>query len=448
MCDSNTISWDRVFILYEFQQYSSIIELLEISLLNRLLREKLKSKIFYGIEFNDLHLCQLPGYFSREILANESEPSASLETTVDFKKDKIDPFVAKLVNQVSILSPYFKSIEFFDLGRVGNFIVPIAYNFLHLTSLKIDDCIMKLKDFNQLMSKLKQLEFLYLRDCRFMRLLGEDSIEHEAHLSSSLKELHISIIYLLTTVALNSPYEILYNYDISIEEEEFYLTSHHISSIKKLELYSSDNDDKFICSFLSKNPQLTHIKLPLSNFIPETVKILSDNNNIEHMNIDLFYVDVDYSLDIALPRLLSLTSLSMPFISRNEYIRVYQIIDACPNLTKLDLEMAIYSTEFLSNVLKKLEKLKWLKLIITNFKKSELDFSLFSNIETLKFASVNKCSIPFKFPTPPMRLKSITILSGAQYIETANYLSESYINSVNWKFKFKGDAMVCRVVSN
>ncbi|KXN67432.1 hypothetical protein CONCODRAFT_19599 [Conidiobolus coronatus NRRL 28638] len=423
-------------------------ELLEISLLNRLLREKLNSKIFYSIEFNDLQLCQLPGYFAREILAHESQPLINLKATANFKTDRIDPFVTELINQVSILSPYFKSIGFFDLGRAGNFIIPLAHNFLHITSLKIDDCIMKLKDFNQLIPKLDKLEFLYLIDCRFMKLLNEGPIEHEAHLPPSLKELHISTIYLITNGALSNSYDLLFNYDISIEEEEFYLTSHRISSIKKLELCSSDNDDKFICSFLSKNPQLTHIKLPLSNFIPETIKILSENDNIEHMNIDLFYVDVDYSEDSALPKLSSLTSLSMPFISKNEYTRVLQIIDTCPNLTKLDLEIANYSSEFISTVLDKLKKLKWFKLIITNFNRSELDFSLFSNIETLKFASVNKRSIPFKFPSPPMKLKSITILSGAQYIENSNYLSDPSINNVYWKFKIKGDAMICRAVNS
>ncbi|KXN67435.1 hypothetical protein CONCODRAFT_86956 [Conidiobolus coronatus NRRL 28638] len=295
------------------------------------------------------------------------------------------------------------------------------------------------------MLKLNKLEHLELGDLKLMKLPNEGYIERETQLPATLKELHLSELNLCITNALNNPYDLLYSYDIHTEEVDFHLPPQSFISIKKLGLYRYFKDERYISSLLNLNPQLSVIELPLQFYTIEIAKSLSNNSSIKSMTIRIVNEDPSYSPGIQLPYLNSLNSLSVPFMFKEEYPKFYQIINSCPNLTKLDIEVLSFRIELINTISSKLKHLKSLKLIVQNYGERELDFSLFSNIEILEFDNHNRCAIKFKFPSPPMKLKSITILSAALYANNVKFLRESEKGDSCWNFKFKGNAMCCRV---
>jgi hypothetical protein len=443
-CASKAIEWERAFILFEFQQYLDISNLLEVSLINRYLREKMKKTIFKVIKLNFSNVYNFPEYFTPHRFEIEGENLTELEKS-NFKCSRIDPSVAKLASEIDKYSSYFKSLQFNHLDNAGYFVIPIIERFSHLSSLNIHKCYINLSVFNKLMLKLNKLLHLRLYDLKFMKLPSEGHIERETQFPATLKELHLGDLYLSTTNSLNNPYDLLYSYDIQIEEEDYHLPPQRFIEIKKLGLYRYFKDQRYISSLLNLNPQLSTIALPLQFYTIEVAKLLSNSKNIKNMTIDIVNEEQSYSPQIELPCLDSLSSLSVPYMFKEEFPKFYQIISSCPNLTKLDIEVNNFRVELINTLSRKLKHLKILKLIVQGYGESELDFALFSNIEVLEFDNHNRCAIKFKFPSPPMKLKSITILSAALYANNVKFLRESEKSDCCWSFKFKGNAMCCRV---
>ncbi|KXN67437.1 hypothetical protein CONCODRAFT_72964 [Conidiobolus coronatus NRRL 28638] len=193
--NSKNIKWDVILILFEVQQYLTINDSIQISLLNKLLRLKLKRKVFNEVQIWYSNLSQDLDFSNSNFSKFKNDLVGGLETIQAKINYKISPFIDELISEIDWFSTYFKSLKLSYLGRECYFILNSINKFNQLSCLIMCDCYVALKDFNQLMSKLNKLERLSLQDIKFMKNNSEGPIESDTTLPVSLRELSLSNLH-------------------------------------------------------------------------------------------------------------------------------------------------------------------------------------------------------------------------------------------------------------
>jgi hypothetical protein len=426
------LRWDNIFILYDLQQYLDKSGIAEISLLNRLLRDKLKYKVMSTMFLGNAFLFEIVGYFSQPELISKDVQSSNSTNISKFKCLIIDPIVEKLIRELCSYSPYLKCLKFSNLRELGYFVIPQISILSHLTSLTLSDCHLSIKDFFILLYKLEKLECLKL--CEVVLILSQEErvIEYDKPLPSTLKELTLYTTYFTATDCTNNPRDFIFNYNSNLDVLVYYFQLQHLPKLTKFNLYSVDYGIDYIEKFLSLNPQLTYVKLPFEHFNIDYLQILSNNRNTSSIEIDTSDTSPYYPSDATLPYLHSLNSLTINLYRDIENFEIYNIIRACPNLTKLTISFYTYNSEFMTNVLKGLN-LNYLKLKIEIMPSNNLDLSIFSDIKIVNIEHNNIYSINYNLPTPPMKTKSIKISENYKHSIIYNSKKESYESHENWK---------------
>jgi hypothetical protein len=436
-----TIKWHDLFILHEFQQYLTRNDFIEISILNKVLRQKLKHIIFYSIEINEEFLRSLPNYFRQFSFMRLKMSKRELQANLNFKSEKIDPFISELVKRIDTFANYLKYLKLSGIAQSGYYIIPSITASNNLTSLSLSNIVVNMGDFYSLLPKLEKLECLDLEELRLIRLLDEEIIEHGAPISSTLKELSISGIYINSTDTPNFPYKFVFDGYLSFRENTFYFKLNHHPNLKKFKLYSTIYSIEFVLDFLALNTQLTDIRLPVEYFTTEYINILSNSNNINSIHIDTNDVDANFFTGQNFVQLNSLNSLTITLPNKYRYIRVYDIIYICPNLTKLDIAVTTYTSEFITKILKKLKLLKILKLKVQNISSEVIDLNIFSNVEIVRMDVKEYRTIHYTLPKPPMKFKSITFSLSPLNDDSFNLMRQRYKNDPNWKITLSNSYM-------
>ncbi|KXN67438.1 hypothetical protein CONCODRAFT_10486, partial [Conidiobolus coronatus NRRL 28638] len=189
------------------------------------------------------------------------------------------------------------------------------------------------------------------------------------------------------------------------------------------------------------NTQLTDIRFPVEYLTTEYINILSDSNNINSIHIDVNDTDADFTKNQNLHQLESLNVLTITSPNNSRHVRVYDIISICPNVTKLDIGITTYTSEFFSKILRKLKLLKILKLKVQSIPFGSLDLNIFSNIETVKIDTNEYNIIHYTLPKPPMKFKSITFTLSQRNDESFNSMRQHYKSDPNWKITLSNSYM-------
>ncbi|KXN67434.1 hypothetical protein CONCODRAFT_86955 [Conidiobolus coronatus NRRL 28638] len=435
--------WELIFIFNDFQQYLYFRQLCNISLLNKYLREKLKIKIFNSIKLSHFFLRQFPNYFNNTNENELNDESVDTNNTIITRSSKINLFIDELIKKFDSFLPICKSLEFLGLGIAGYYIIPKVCYFNHLTHLRLFDCLMGLKCFIRLMEKLENLQFLDLYELNFIKFQDDEVTEGDIIIPKPLKGIGLTHMHVFTASCISDPYEVLNNYDSDILEVA-HIPPQHLSNLSKLELSSAIDNLNLILDFLSLNPQLSEIIIPISNFSIEIIKMLSESGNVKHLKIDFIGYEIHYPNDVTLPKLSSLSSLKILYISERDYCTILKLLEAFPNLAKLIITLKHYSADFIVSVLRKLNNLKYLKLAVYNLLSDEFNFNVFSNIRVLKVNIVDNMKVLYKLPVQPCKLKSIRIASNPRYLENMNYMLEDDDVVNNWNIKLLGQSIKCR----
>jgi hypothetical protein len=437
------LNWELIFILNEIHQYSVFRDLIEISQINKNIRKKLSNKIFKVIKLKYYHFPQFPVFIVHDTLNNGF--SNSDLPSFNFKSSEIDSLVTKLSTDIEKISTYLKGLKFICLFEMGYYTIPIVVNFGQLSSLEISNSTIDLNRFIKLMPKLTSLESLSLSELTFMKLPAENQNEFNIIIPETLKELSLSQLHISTTSIDNSPIDFFYNSESYILKQDFYLPPQPLRNLEKLKLSSDINNLIFINDFLALNPQLNYFSFPMSILSLESIEILSFNNNIKHIKIDLKN-NSSISPDLDLPYIYSLNSLYVSAVEPERYSRLFQLADSFVNLIKMDINTKYYNIEFITSMLKKLNKLKFLSLKIEKFSKKELDFVIYSQIETLKIEFRTIRTIIYTLPNSSSNLSSISILSGKQYKDNYDSICETSKSTNNWRAKLFGKRIYCYTI--
>ncbi|KXN67708.1 hypothetical protein CONCODRAFT_10159 [Conidiobolus coronatus NRRL 28638] len=445
--DIKNIKWDEIFTLYEFKSYLVRSQFIELSLLNKLLREKLKQKIFYKVIFNHDFLLQFPDYFYPQEFDIVSGFGDESETILNFQINRIDPFIAGLIRGLNNFSSHLKRIEFDRLLRSGYFIVPLASNFTYLSNLSICDCELDLKFFNKLVLKLDKLEFLSMKNLQFLVLDEEWPLDSETLLPQSLKELELGNMRLRKTDLHKNPYKFLFIDKNGFMNGYYYAPPQCLPNLKHL-IISKDTDfySDYVPNLLNLNPHLTRITFPCYYLSSNTVKSLSAISSINEMQIEFKYDNYEFRNFDIIP-LASVDILSIKSIPASHHRKVYTLISLCPNLTKLYAYFEYYSDGFIEGMLSILGQLKAIELEIFYFSNAEFDLSIFSNIETLKLDIDSDQIIHYKLPVQLSKLKLIKLASN-NYSGCFDLMLKNYKNSSIWSVKLIGQDIICRAITS
>jgi hypothetical protein len=409
MTKSKKIDFEFILTLKKVHQYISKDVIIKLSLLNKYLRRRLNKRIFNGILINEYNLSRLDNHFDYNLLSFEDIPAQDSEAILNFKNINIDPFVTELTNVISPLVEYFESITYYNLDRIGYYVIPIALNFNRLTYLNIYSCYLNIKDFNSLMGNLDILRRLKLTELYLIKSPNEEFNENEIKVPSTLKEFYLGHIYTCTTNLPNTPYEFLVKYTGSIDKREFYLAPQQLPNLEKFELHDIIENRVFITNLLTLAPKLTHLVLPILNFSIQVMENLSENTTINQVNLKFGFIS-SFLSGMQLPILNYQRTLTLSFLIKpNRYSQVYKLIDAFLNLTKLEIELEYCDSDFITNILSKLTKLKTLKLIIYIYSSRIVDLTIFSAVEILKLCDYSNVKIIHKLPDTNCKLKAFTL---------------------------------------
>jgi hypothetical protein len=432
------LKWGTILNLHEFQQYLAINDLIETSLLNKQLRDRLKNKLYYNIEFNYSVVEKQSNYSEYlDFVAKNQLGACDLDECSNFKKSHIDPLVHKTVNEVEIFSSYTKAITLNSLDWLGYYILPVSGMFDQLIKLEVYGCTIDFKEFNHLLAKLNKLEVLRLYHVNFLDISLDRTIKYFSNAPPTLKELCVSYCYIHKAGFPSNQYQYLLNYQDLSANEVYYLPLQNFPNLKSLQIRSNNNCSDNLLKFLSLNTQLSEIIIPISSINPQIIKILANNNNIKRINTDFYKINNDFQITPRLPLLYSLQSFSSAFssIAAERYPIFNQIIGLCPNLTKLDISVFHYDSEFIKGLLSKLNQLTLFKLSIYRFFGEEIDLTSFSKIKILKLKFLSKTEAYYKLPSHPANLKFINISLSKHCSNYFRDLDKKYNNIPDWKFK-------------
>jgi hypothetical protein len=440
------LKWDFIFILKEFQEQLIILDLVEVSLLNRFVREKLSKTILSDIELGGTILGRLPDIDLNDKDLFKDTPDRGYNLPY-LKNSIVDPFVSELIEEANGFSTYVNSLKFDNLQDTACFLMPLAFHFNQLTSLKFYDCIVDLRDFKNLMDKLVNLEILVLYNSKMLKFLDYGSIESEIVIPSTLKFLSLSHLYIDTISLQSNPYEYIFDHGITDNRGVFLIPPKCYQSLKKLQVeYSTDTKD-YVLEFLSSNPQLSCVILPLKYLYLDSIKVLSENNNIHRIVIDPCYFKDNSQSNVSVPILNSLKSLHITNLFHNSYSKLYEIVNSFSAIRTLKIDLVDYDDQFIANILDKLTQVQSLTIKADYLHVYDIDLDMYTNIEVLDLNINADEKTLYKLPSPPTKINFINILSGVEHRENFSYLKDNYSCSL-WEIKLNGEAIRCKAIKN
>lgn len=441
------LDWDLVFFLKEFQENLRTHDLVEISLLNKLIREKSKKTVFSGIKLGDSILQRLTDIDSNEeeLFKDAPDSGYSLEY---FKSTVIDPFVNNLIAEVDVFSPYLNSLKFDNLLGTACYLMPLAFHFNHLVNLKFCDCTVDIKDFKHLMDKLTSLESLVIYNLKMLKLFDYGPIQSKIIIPSTLKFLSVSRLYIDNASQYSTHYEYFYDNGLLDSSEVYFIPPKHYPNLKKLQLDYVGDTIEYIFEFLTLNPQIVFVKLPLRNLYSNCIKALHENNNVKQLIIDPCSFDDDVELAASVTVLKSLHSLHLTKVYSRSHSKLLDIFSAFSAIRKLEIDLADYDRFFIARILKKLTRLKLLIIKTGVFYTLDINLTMYSNIEALKLNIKTDNETSYYLPSPPKRIQSISISSGALYKKNFASLKEAYKNNRYWKIYLVGELIKCKALKD
>jgi hypothetical protein len=434
--DNNKINWINVITNKEFQSYLNIKLAVSISMISKLVRNKLKPLIFNRIKISSLEL-SLPNnnIFIRYIndrynlnpednISNEANnffKSPAIETGIDdFKSALIDIFI------------YARQFHLSCMDRAGYYLYSITKFFNNLSTLKLSYCYIPLAEFSDFGTMFPNLALVDLCAVHFAKLYSDTISSEEIVYPPNIRKLTISGCDVITTCLRSNEDDFLYRRNISHNIAEFILPNISMPSLKELTFFDDGELSTELAGLLKLNPNLETFT---SRFF--YLNDISTPNLLKKLNLEgMGYDENIYQF----PNLESLKNLSIKIIGDYLY-DVKQLCLFSPNLERLQLVLCdnpyyqIMFDNYLDPIISNLPSLKFLKLDINTNESDIINFSKFTQIETLSLRIHSNIISNFDF-TNYNHLKKIELVSNYGRVRV-NEVKEKLNGYESWIFNIK-----------
>jgi hypothetical protein len=419
----------------EFQSYLDLELLKEISMVSKLMREKLKP-----ILFKNLRLCLESIKFESNVISiayenqynfQEYDYSALREENNGSIKESLNEYIIAL----SDIKKFTKSFYFEYNSNAGYYLYPLIKIFDNLTELNIRLCHFPFDKFINIGKTLPNLCRLELESVELVKSTSDIISESNIIFPPNLSYLRLFLIYITTSTLLSDPYEHLFNTNAYPTSYEcLTLPKISIPTLKRIDFQPKGQQSHGLEEFLDINPNVE--SLYTRDYY---LNISSNLNSLKSLdNDDLLILNyTDYTFNLS-----SINSLKFSTTNFNYSENIKRLCQLCPNLVNLNIRFFGKTPDFqaiidnyLLPILSKLKHLKALALIDIHIDMNGqiLDFTKFSKIEKLKIQLMWGSAFNIKFDNCKS-LKQFELISyDDNFVDDFKKKANQYNN---WVFKF------------
>ncbi|KXN66813.1 hypothetical protein CONCODRAFT_73412 [Conidiobolus coronatus NRRL 28638] len=436
----STLNWLNIIFKIDFIEYLELDLLKEVSLISRIVREKLKPHLFRNLELSTkifefkitdnvfieyINQCIYPEFYNSANIDNEH----NLGCLCAEKSVKDFAFLLKDIKK------FAKSLKFDEAKKSEYYFFPVINIFNNLTVLRLNYCVAPLAAFNKLgesLLNLKRLEMVYVY---LYKLPTYNISSDQVTLPSNLTCLDIQYCTVAVSNLTSNPYEFLLSQDPMETYISLNLPIVSLSSLKKLTFlnYEDNYEDNYseLYSFLAINTNLEYLK----------IKSISLNLIKQLKSLKCLEFDIIAKLDTKAENcaLDYISKLSIGVFFSGYYESVKNLCLLCSNLEELSFYMGHGEHQqsidnFLIPLISTLPLLKTLKLMFGAPKDNNLNFTNIPYIESLLIETEGSTLLNLSFDTCT-QLKKIRFTSYIGEVNTQEF-KDKFKSYSNWTFKF------------
>jgi hypothetical protein len=339
MSDKFKVNWLNVILKKEFNRYLDLDTLMELGLVSKSVREKLKPFLFKDIGFsaivfsfifmdsNNLFL----NFFSSRLFYDMNNNISKRNKARIVKKGLSD-----INSALSKIGTYATSFRLYKVDRAGYYLFPIISNFGNLTSLKIEECYFKFSVYSKLGELLPNLVRVQFNDVIFAKLVGDRTSNNDIIFPHGLERLVFIECNMSSTELESDTYDFLLgdNFDYSAMSD-FILPKVSIPSLIELVFYVDDSESYYgIDAFLEVNPNL--VSLCIVHSTSDIFKRLESLKNLELRG------KIFFNSNTNLTNIESVKFLTILNNGDNSYEVIKRMCLLCPNLESLNFYFGNY----------------------------------------------------------------------------------------------------------
>jgi hypothetical protein len=345
------VKWELIFInSFELKSYLSILDLIELSKLNSLLRFKLKSQVFKNI---------LIGDNIDNIVFGELQKSNGISegSTCDPSDLSVEEYTSVFRSSLQPILPYVKKANISENSNHYQ-LLELSRLLPQLVNLTISDTIIGLTAFKNALANLKSLASFRIDSTNLIVYRNETDPITPIELPNSLKYLDWQYCTVSLSQLDEDPQSVSYNYTTSLAAHNvFRFQPDHFPKLKKFSSHLLPIT--FNNEFLSANPQLDSLNFNIEEF-NITTSVFGFIENISKLELKIDYLDLDLNaIRLSLPKLAHLSFYQLNF---GTWPILQKILESSPNLKVLSIINPVYTSRPLFEVINNMPNLK--KLII------------------------------------------------------------------------------------
>jgi hypothetical protein len=448
-------NWLNIVVIKEFQINLDIRSFKEVSLISKLVREKLRPMLFENIsisahDFNFVNNNEFKDFFIH-LFKTQINSLISIEAEDLRKRLNIEDGVRNIEHSLNGIKMLSKSIYFEDLRRSGFYLFQLAYRIDNLTILKLRSCVIHLNEISKIGKTIPNLKRIELDNVYFVKLLSDNNNLNLPGFPANLYHLEILFCKVINNAILSDPPQFLFTREFTQANHfNFFVPKIHMPFLKSLVYYTDERENTELLKFLEINPNLESINIPSFNST-----LINGFSNIKNLEFNyLSNSNIDYSFST----LKSITNLKINIVDLDYYEDVKIFCLSCSNLKYLYFKMSKHDNfqtsieGFIVPILSNMFKLKTFELVInsnwylssddytdnetnTNENTGEsIDVTKLSNVDTLIIQTDLSTILHLKFANSKT-LKNVVFYCSEDEFITQEF-NDKYSGYKNWKFKF------------
>ncbi|KXN66822.1 hypothetical protein CONCODRAFT_168075 [Conidiobolus coronatus NRRL 28638] len=433
---NSKINWLNIIFSADFLDYLELNLLKEVSLTSKLIRDKIKPRLFRNLELStSVFELNFKDNIFIEYINRCVYPETYTTTTIDCDNYLNSLSVEKSLNDFTSslkdIKMFAKSLNFEEAQRAEYYLFPIINVFDNLTSLRLNFIAAPLSAFNKLGESLNNLKCLEVIDVTLYNRHIDSLNSDQINIPINLSFLDISYLAIVSSNSLLNPHEFLLNQYPQETRRNFHLSSASIPTLKKLSYFNDEDINSELYSFLKTNPNLESL----------SIKSLSDKltNQLKFIKcLEVYNVEYINTKEKA-PVLKNTAKLWVKSAYPEHYENIMKLCSICPNLTDLHLTMISDNSvqnsinSFLLPLVSSLSLLKTLRLKF-RIKKVKIMLYKVVNIESLIIDTDEYTILNLNFENSD-KLKKIKLNSSSEKVNTKEF-RDKFNSYKNWNFRF------------
>ncbi|KXN66819.1 hypothetical protein CONCODRAFT_20024 [Conidiobolus coronatus NRRL 28638] len=427
------VNWLNVIFNSEFQDSLDKNTLINVSILSKLVREKLKPVLFKNIQLSSR---KFQNEFKDNIFIEYfncvADPDLYDSINREEEGEGIESGLEDFGFGLSSIKDIARSFYFSDLNRAGYYLISMFNSMSNLTILKLSYSFIPYSSFTKLGELLPNLKEIKLISATLAKLPANSIWLDNFVFPPNLNILEIYDCRVITSRLFLDPYEFLFNEFTRAPRIDFTLPNVQVPSLKKLSFFSYTAHDNGLKPFIETNSNLESLNTGI--FHSDLVNSLTSLKTLEIdilSNLD----DIDH-----IPILNCVKNLKIYTVSPRYYENIKKLCLICPNLQSLGLNMSYDDNfqhlinSFLAPIMANLHQLKTLRLHFIINETENINIENFSDIESIIIETKSTTILNLSFEGCK-DLKRIIFKSYTGDINTQEF-KDRFNSYKNWVFKF------------